>query len=645
MATHNSLISRMSYYGWMKFFKKFIIKIDKLYFQAINKKIYDDLINLNISKENIIKVPNGISIKKYESWKKNTFSETHFGYVGRLLRTKNIRFLLKTFMTYLSKYPTDKLYIFGKGPEEAYISNFIKKYNLSKNIILWGFEKNKSIMYSNINVLIHPTFGEGCPNTILESVLTNTFVIASKVSGIRDAIENKKTGLLFNPFKEEDLLKQLYFYKEEQYLVSKIMDDAKANIIKNFDANIVANKIYNFLKLKFITKVRKKSTKISIITPAFPYPNRGVLPGVERYVESIAIPLKEIGIDVKIITCFWNGGSRYDNYKGIPILRILDSKALFGKIGSIFHLNNITFGLNLINKKNFEFFKDSDVIIMPLALGFTRFFKLKNIPVISSFLHYDNISSTIEYFTIPFYQYLEKRQFKRHKNIITISNSSRNEIIRHYGIEKQNIRVFPIGIDTLKFNPSNYSKEIREKYGPNILLYVGPFIKRKCIPILLKAMTYIKKEIPDVHLILIGKGLLWNYCKNLTYYYGIQKYVTFLGFVDDKELLKYYATSDLYVFPSELEGFGQVILEAMASSTPVICANKPPMSEIIGNGGKTFKLNDPKDLAKKIIELLNSQEELEKLKKKSLENVRKYELLKVAKSYMDYIKKILQDYK
>ncbi len=115
--------------------------------------------------------------------------------------------------------------------------------------------------------------------------------------------------------------------------------------------------------------------KISIVTLAFPYPRSGGLPGIENSVENLAISLKKLGHQVKIITSFWNGGKRKDNYKGIPILRILDSKALFGKAGSIFQLNHLSFGLNLIRKKNFKFFSDSDAIIMPLAIGFTKFFK------------------------------------------------------------------------------------------------------------------------------------------------------------------------------------------------------------------------------------------------------------------------------
>ncbi len=392
-------------------------------------------------------------------------------------------------------------------------------------------------------------------------------------------------------------------------------------------------------------KKNQSKFKITIITPVFPFPKSGVLPGVESYVKSLSIPLKKLGHDIKIITTYWNGGKKYDNFEGIPILRIKDSKTLFGRIGSIFILNYITFGLNLLFKKNFKHFCDSDIIVFPLAIGFTSFFKLKKIPVISVFLHYDFKESIIDHLTLPFYHHLEKKQLKKHRHIITISNSSKKEIINFYGINKKYIKVLPIGIDTEKFNPSNSVLEIKKKYGENIIFCVGPFLKRKRVPILLGAMKDVIKKISDAHLILAGNGPYLNYCRDLTFKLGISQYVTFLGFVDTDTLSTYFASTDLFVFPSELEGFGQVILESMASGTPVICVNKEPMSEIIGNAGQTFKVNDTADLSEKIIDLLDNREKLSELRKNIVGVLKKYNSFNIAKNWSTYIKKTIKNYK
>ncbi|MFX1395146.1 MAG: glycosyltransferase family 4 protein, partial [Promethearchaeota archaeon] len=233
---------------------------------------------------------------------------------------------------------------------------------------------------------------------------------------------------------------------------------------------------------------------------------------------------------------------------------------------------------------------------------------------------------------------MERNVFKEYNNIITISNRSKNSLKNVYNVEDKNIKVFPIGIDDKKFNPSNRSEQIREKYGNNILLYSGLMLPRKRVPVLLEAMTNVIKEIPDVHLILTGKGRLLNDYKKLAKTLGIQNNTSFLGFVEDNELLKFYASCDIFVFPSWREGFGQAILEAMASGTPVICADMPPMSEIVGNGGLTFKQDDSKDLAKKIIQLLNNRDELARLRENALTKVKEYSWIQIAKGYYDYLR-------
>jgi len=379
--------------------------------------------------------------------------------------------------------------------------------------------------------------------------------------------------------------------------------------------------------------------KIAIITPTFPYPKRG-LPGLyghERYTENLAINLKKMGHDVKIITTFWNGGNRNDNYKGIPILRILETKALLGKLGSIFSLNYISFGINLLRKKNFKFFRDSEIIIITFAISPLNYFKFKRYPIVSIYFHRQPLEYKSYYLTYPFLHIMEKKQYRRFNNVITLSNSSKNDLVVNYGLDEENIKIIPVGIDVNRFNPMNYLKEIRDKYGNNLIMFSGMMIPRKGVPILIKAISYVVKQIPEVHLILIGKGPNLHSWKELSISLGIQNNISFLGFVKEDDLLKFYATCDIYVFPSWKEGFGQVILEAMASGAFVICANKSPMSEIIGNGGLTFNVNDSKDLAIKIIQLLKNKEILKISKENAIKRAKKYSWERIIKIFDNYL--------
>lgn len=242
----------MLYYGWMKLFKKYILKRKRVYVQAINQHIYNDLIELDLKRDNIVLIPNGIQTNTFGNIRKADHDEVNFGYVGRLIKTKNIRFLIKTFKLYLTHFPKDKLLIFGKGPEENFISNYVKNNHLEENILLMGFWPNKSEMFNKIDVLIHPSFGEGVPIILLEAALTNTFVIASNVKGNNDIIDHKKTGLLFDPFNQKDLLEKLLLFKNDDNMKQKSINKGRENVLLNYDIKYVVNAQYHFIKSNII---------------------------------------------------------------------------------------------------------------------------------------------------------------------------------------------------------------------------------------------------------------------------------------------------------------------------------------------------------------------------------------------------------
>ena len=193
---HQNLLAKIINFSWFKFFKFYVLK--KINFiRPINKRMYKDLIDLKYPVDNIVKIPNGINSKEFLNYGKIKHPEIRFGFVGRLTEIKNLIYLLDVFKSYFSKYPEDMLYIYGRGPEEKNIIEFIRRNKLTNNILLMGFEEDKKKIYPNIDVLLNSSFGEGISNVILEAMCTETFVIASNVGGNRELIKHKITGLLF----------------------------------------------------------------------------------------------------------------------------------------------------------------------------------------------------------------------------------------------------------------------------------------------------------------------------------------------------------------------------------------------------------------------------------------------------------------
>ena len=111
------------------------------------------------------------------------------------------------------------------------------------------------------------------------------------------------------------------------------------------------------------------------------------------------------------------------------------------------------------------------------------------------------------------------------------------------------------------------------------LSLLDEFHKYKGLEYLLKALTIVKKEIPDVKLVVGGKGSLLEYYKNVTSDLGLAENVEFHGFIPDDKITEYYSRANVFVLPSissVQEGFGIVALEALACKTPVIT------TEIVG---------------------------------------------------------------
>ena len=132
-------------------------------------------------------------------------------------------------------------------------------------------------------------------------------------------------------------------------------------------------------------------------------------------------------------------------------------------------------------------------------------------------------------------------------------------------------------------------------------MYVGRIAPHKGIHLLLKALSLVKKEIPNAKLIIAGKPTFNNYFKTLKKLSSND--VIFTGFVDDKELPEYFAACNLYVTASLWEGFNLPAAEAQACGKKVVAFDICSHPEVVKNG-VLVKRNDIKGFANAIIKLI-----------------------------------------
>src|SRR3989338_3388303 len=121
------------------------------------------------------------------------------------------------------------------------------------------------------------------------------------------------------------------------------------------------------------------------------------------------------------------------------------------------------------------------------------------------------------------------------------------------------------------------------------LVYLGRLSRTKRIDRALKVLARVKEKIPDVKLLIIGED--WGEKRNLmgaAGKLGLNKNVKFVGYASEKQLLNYLSKSDVFLLPSEYEGFGISVIVAMASGLPVVASRIQTMQELIVNGRNGF---------------------------------------------------------
>lgn len=194
-------------------------------------------------------------------------------------------------------------------------------------------------------------------------------------------------------------------------------------------------------------------------------------------------------------------------------------------------------------------------------------------------------------------------------NLIAPTKRIKKELIS-YGV-KSNIFVLPTGIDINKFDIDNKDyirKKIKATNDTGILLYVGRLGREKSVDFLLQSFKIIKENNPQTALVLVGSGPEKNKLKKLAKKLNIQNNVFFLGTIKYKNISKVYKGADLFVFASQTETQGMVILEAFASGLPVVALEDETFDGVIINNKNGFLVKkDVNIFSEKVIKILNNE--------------------------------------
>lgn len=192
-----------------------------------------------------------------------------------------------------------------------------------------------------------------------------------------------------------------------------------------------------------------------------------------------------------------------------------------------------------------------------------------------------------------FLSLLIPRSLRRSDKIIAVSEFTKQEIVKHYGIREEKVAVVFNAISDdfmLSDDPSvDRRASIRQRYGlpEKFILYVGTLQPRKNLPALIRAFASVKDRLPDTALVIVGNRSGYHYDTNIDATIeeaGVQERVIFPGFISQEDLPVVMRMASVFVFPSLYEGFGLPVLEAMSQRVPVLASDIPPLREVGADG-------------------------------------------------------------
>ena len=355
--------------------------------------------------------------------------------------------------------------------------------------------------------------------------------------------------------------------------------------------------------------------------------------GIGTFVQNLARNLILQNIKVSVLGISNKEKKEVDN--GVAIYRIKQSSIKFGK----FIINSAK-----IRKKLKEIHSVNPIdIVEGSELSFAF------LPKSTSYKKVIRMHGGHHFFAITLNKkpalwrsFQELKSFKKADALIAVSNyvgETTKQLVK-FNLQFEVIYNF---IDLERFKKSD--TDLKEE---NTIVFIGTVCEKKGVKQLVEAFPLIKKKFPNVKLYLVGRD--WkskeidsyiNYLKEMISADDL-KSIIFSGSIPYEQIPVMLEKAHVCVYPSHMESFGLTVIEAMAMAKPIVYSDIPPFNELITDQMSGLKCNplNPKDIAEKIVKLLDNSERANEIGNKArIEMLEKFSPEKIVNQNIDFYKK------
>lgn len=208
----------------------------------------------------------------------------------------------------------------------------------------------------------------------------------------------------------------------------------------------------------------------------------------------------------------------------------------------------------------------------------------------------------VKFFDQKYYRYFIPKFHQKADRIVTVSEYTKRDVIKHYGIGSEKIDVACNGCRTIfKPLPEAEKKQIQEQYSDGIpyFFYVGAIQPRKNVHRLIEAFDRFKAKTNSPLKLLLGGRFAWKTGAVKTAFDNARhkEDIQFLGYLSETDLAKVMASAYAFTYVSLFEGFGIPLLEAMHCDIPLISSNISSMPEVAGQAGLLVKPKAVEEIA------------------------------------------------
>jgi glycosyltransferase involved in cell wall biosynthesis len=221
-----------------------------------------------------------------------------------------------------------------------------------------------------------------------------------------------------------------------------------------------------------------------------------------------------------------------------------------------------------------------------LGIQARRYARRRAIPLVATY--HTHFSSYLSYYKLSVmestvWSYL--RWFYEPFHEIYVPTQSMAEVLHEQGIT-QGIEIWPRGVETAQFSPERRSLDWRRQHGIQeddcVVTFVSRIVWEKGLDVFAAVVEKLEERYASVRSVIVGEGPARSALEERL------ARTIFLGHLEARELATAYASSDIFLFPSETETFGNVTLEAMASGVPAVCANATGSRSLVAHGETGF---------------------------------------------------------